>query len=34
MSIVRLALAYARRRPLSTLLVVLLLALGVAPRSR
>ena len=30
MSIVRLALAYARRRPLSTLLVVLLLALGVA----
>ncbi len=30
MSIFRLALAYARRRPLSTLLVVLLLALGVA----
>lgn len=30
MSIFRLALAYARRRPLSTLLVVLMLALGVA----
>ena len=30
MSLARLALAYARRRPLSTLLVVLLLAIGVA----
>ena len=30
MSILRLALAYARRRPLSTLLVILLLAIGVA----
>jgi putative ABC transport system permease protein len=30
MSIFRLALAYARRRPLSTLLVVIMLALGVA----
>jgi putative ABC transport system permease protein len=30
MSVFRLALAYARRRPLSTVLVVLLLALGVA----
>ena len=30
MSVLRLALAYARRRPLSTLLVVIMLALGVA----